>query len=136
MGQGDTILNAVIGAVVTIVASFIPFSPVLGGAVAAYLQQEDSSSALKVGAISGAISLIPFALLLFGLGSVFSLSFLPMVGSGGGTAVGLVGGFFVIVLLIGAVYTILFSALGGYLGWYVRKENVGGGSTEGISGER
>ncbi|WP_299270269.1 DUF5518 domain-containing protein [Halorientalis sp.] len=43
----DTTTNAVIGAVATVVASFVPFSPVLGGAVAGYIGRSDGSSGIR-----------------------------------------------------------------------------------------
>lgn len=121
MGRGDTFINALIGAVVTIVTSFIPFSPVLGGAVSGYLQRQDSSAALRVGAIAGAISLIPFVLVVFLIGSF--LPFIPAVGAPGAVA-GFFGIALVIGLIFGAIYTIGLGALGGYIGWYLRKEDV------------
>jgi hypothetical protein len=48
--------NALIGAVVTVVLPFVPFSPLLGGAVAGYLQERDG---FRVGAPSGAIAAVP-----------------------------------------------------------------------------
>ncbi|AXG05261.1 hypothetical protein DU500_01805 [Haloplanus rubicundus] len=114
----DSTLHALIGAVVTVVFSFVPFSPVLGGGVAAYLNDADTSDGVRVGALSGLIASIP--LLIFGL-LAFAIFGLFTVGGPGmnGMAVGL-GGFF-IVLLIGVVaiaYTVGLSALGGYLGAY------------------
>nr|WP_310918613.1 DUF5518 domain-containing protein [Haloarcula sp. S1CR25-12] len=38
MGEHDTLLNAVIGVVASVVLGFVPFSTVLGGAVAGYLE--------------------------------------------------------------------------------------------------
>ena len=119
MGRDDTLLNAVIGAVVTVLTTFIPFSPVLGGAVAAYLQQSDQSAAVKVGAISGLLASIPFVLIVVFLGSI--VPFLPAFGTPGAVA-GLFGVFLIFAILIGALYTIGLSALGGYLGWYLRAE--------------
>ncbi|AXG08590.1 DUF5518 domain-containing protein [Haloplanus rubicundus] len=114
----DSTLHALIGAVVTVVFSFVPFSPVLGGGVAAYLNDADTSDGVRVGALSGLIASIP--LLIFGL-LAFAIFGIFTVGGPGmnGMAVGL-GGFF-IVLLIGVVaiaYTVGLSALGGYLGAY------------------
>lgn len=120
MGQGETVVNALIGAVVTIVLSFTGFSPVIGGAVAGYLQRESRRRGAKVGALSGVIAFVPF--LLFGF-FVFSLLF--GVGMGGGF--GLPGGpelliiFFIIFPLIIA-WNVGLGALGGYLGTYLYEE--------------
>lgn len=59
-----TLVNAVIGAVVTLVTSFIPFSPVIGGGVAGYLQKRGHREGARVGAIAGLIAAIPIALLV------------------------------------------------------------------------
>lgn len=117
----DSTLHALIGAVVTVVFSFIPFSPVLGGGIAAYLNDADTDAGLRVGALSGLIAAIP--LLLFGLLAVAIFGIFtvggPGPGPGGGMAIGL-GGLFV-VLVVGVIaiaYTVGLSALGGYLGAY------------------
>jgi len=50
MTEGDTLENAIVGAVVTaLTASFVPFAPVAGGAVAGYLQGRDREEGLRVG---------------------------------------------------------------------------------------
>jgi hypothetical protein len=121
MGKGDTLINAALGAVVTVVLSFIGVSPVLGGGVAGYLQRESRRSGAKVGALSGAFATLPF-LLIVALG----LLFLIPVGVGGGMP-GLPGGVeLIVVVLIILPLTLLWNvglgALGGYLGTYVREE--------------
>ncbi|WP_251331211.1 DUF5518 domain-containing protein [Haloplanus pelagicus] len=113
----DSTLHALLGAVVTVVLSFIPFSPVLGGGVAAYLNEADANAGLRVGAISGLLAAIP--LVLFGLLAVFFLGFFAF-GLHGGSALGIGG--LLVVLVGGAVavaYTVGLSALGGYLGSYL-----------------
>ncbi|WP_436933614.1 DUF5518 domain-containing protein [Halovenus marina] len=123
MAEGDTLLNAAIGAVVTVVLSFTTVSPVLGGGVAGYLQRGDPGDGLRVGAISGLIATIPFLLLivLFG-GFLFT-------GSMFGGGLGIPGGF-VLVLLFGLilalVWTMTLSALGGYVGAYIATERESG----------
>jgi hypothetical protein len=113
----DSTLHALLGAVVTVVLSFIPFSPVLGGGVAAYLNEADTNTGLRVGALSGLFAAVP--LVLFGLLAVFFLGFFAF-GLHGGPALGLGG--LLVVLVIGGVavaYTVGLSALGGYLGAYL-----------------
>jgi len=132
MSEGDTIINAVIGAVVTVVLSFTGFSPILGGMVAGYLQKGERAGGIRVGALSGAIAALPF-LLLFLLFFVFGGFFLtgPMVSDGMGTSMA-VPGRFVFVLLFGFVFALIWSvglsALGGYLGVYIATETDVGGS--------
>lgn len=119
MAEGDTFVNALLGAVVTVVLTFLPFSPLLGGLLAGYLQGGDRSDGLRVGAIAGVIALIPllgFVFLLGGLWGFFLLGGMPArVG-----AIGIVAVLFILVLV--AAYTVGLSALGGYLGNYVRTD--------------
>jgi len=114
----DSTLHALIGAVVTVVFSFVPFSPVLGGGVAAYLNDADTSDGVRVGALSGLIATIPLLLLGLLAFAIFGLFAVSGPG-GGGMGVGL-GGLFVLLLVgvVAAAYTVGLSALGGYLGAY------------------
>lgn len=114
----DSTLHALIGAVVTVVFSFIPFSPVLGGGVAAYLNDADTSDGVRIGALSGLIAAVP--LLLFGLLAFAIFGLFTVSGPGmNGMALGL-GGLFVLLLVgvVAVAYTVGLSALGGYLGAY------------------
>ncbi len=106
----NTLINGLIGAVVTILLSFTIVSPIIGGAVAGYLEQTDG---VRVGAIAGGIAIIP--LLLFGV------LFVGLFPAGGmPVAFGLV---FVLFLVVGGIiWTVGLSALGGYLGVYLRDE--------------
>lgn len=109
MSEGNTTINALVGAVVTLVVSFVPFSPILGGAVAAYLSDATTDEAVRIGSISGAIATIP--MILFGLFFVSILSF--------GTAPGGFTSFVVFIGVFAVLYTVGLSALGGYLGAYL-----------------
>ncbi len=110
---GNTWLNALIGAVVTIVFSFTIISPILGGAAAGYLER---TRGVRAGAIAGVIAIIP--MLLFGIALVGLLA-LP------GGAPRLFSLFFVFgIFIIIPIYVIGLSALGGYLGEYIRSELV------------
>ncbi|QIO23309.1 DUF5518 domain-containing protein [Haloarcula sp. JP-L23] len=118
MAEQDTLLNAVIGAVATaILSGFVPFAPVFGGALAGYLEGGDRDDGLRVGAISGAIGLV-FTLVVFAFVGMVFLGFLlggmPMRMG----AVGVV--FFVVAAVFAAVYVVGLSALGGWLGNYVK----------------
>jgi len=124
MGAGDTWINALIGAVVTVLTTFTGISPVIGGAVAGYLNQRDGA---KVGALSGVLSAVPLLGLLFLVGSFFA--FLPFVGGGMMDGMGgLVGaaGFLIAVFVFAVVLVItaVLGALGGYVGEYVYVEDV------------
>ncbi|WP_436923832.1 DUF5518 domain-containing protein [Halosimplex amylolyticum] len=119
MEEGNTYLNALVGAVVSAVASsFIPFAPVLGGALAGYFEGGTRSDGVKVGAISGAIALIPVVGIMF-----LILSFIGFVsvGSGEGVLPFAFGGVIVVFVFVALfVYTVGLSALGGWIGNYVK----------------
>lgn len=120
MGKGDTLINAVIGAVVTLVLSFTGFSPILGGAVAGYLQRESRRSGVKVGALSGALAFIPF--LLFA-----SIFFGVFFGGTMGAGMGMPGGLELIVIFfilfpLFLAWNVGLGALGGYLGTVIRED--------------
>jgi len=132
MAEGDTFVNALLGAVVSIVLFFLPFSPLLGGLVAGYLQGGDRGDGLRVGAIAGIITLVPLVgllLLLGGLWGFFLLGGLPLRAG----AIGALG-LFVFLFLFGllAVFTVGLSAIGGWLGNYVKTDTeFGAGTVEG-----
>jgi hypothetical protein len=122
MGEGDTLLNAVIGAVVTVLTSFVPVSPVIGGAVAGYLQGRDGPT---VGALSGVLAALPL-LALFGLLLAFLGAFVGFGAPGELLAFGALGlagllvAFVVLVAISGAL-----GAFGGLLGVYIHEETDG-----------
>lgn len=121
MGQGDTVINALIGAVVTVIFSFTGFSPVIGGAVAGYLQRESPRSGAKVGALSGAFAFVPFFFILF---VVFGVMFGILGGMGlpGGPELLVI--FFLVIPFV-VVWNVGLGALGGYLGTYLQQEFSG-----------
>lgn len=118
MGDGDTLLNAVLGAVVTVVFSFTGFSPLLGGAVAGYLQRGDRAEGARVGAISGAVATVPFLLLVVFAFGAFGLF------AGGGFPGGLL--LLPVFLVLVVAWDVALGAAGGYLGVYVLEEFEGG----------
>lgn len=122
MAQGDTLLNALIGAIVSVVLAFLPFSTVLGGGVAGYLQGESRDDGLRVGAYSGLIAAIPILLVAMVIGTVFFFGAFVEPRA----AIGFVFVFFVLAVTL--VYSIGLSALGGYLGAYVSNEYGATGS--------
>jgi hypothetical protein len=114
----DSTINALVGAAVTVLLGFVPFAPVLGGALAAYL--DESEDGLRIGTVSGVIATVPtvlFVLAILAFGTF-------LVGFGApaqSQALVLVGGALVVVVL-SAAYTVGLSALGGYLGAYLVQE--------------
>lgn len=112
----NTALNAIIGGVVTAgTALFVPFSPVLGGAVAGFLEGGDSDAGLKVGSLAGLVATLPLLLVV-----LVGLAVVPVIGPPRG-AVGVLFVGLLIFVLVGA-YTVGFSALGGVIGTYLERE--------------
>lgn len=120
MASGRTVVNALVGAVVSIVLSFLMFSPIIGGAVAGFLEGPDGRDGTVAGALSGAIVFLPFAAVVFFV--------LGVVGFGFGVGAAPIEGFAVVLFLFGFVAavtlvgTVGLSALGGYLGAYLARE--------------
>jgi len=111
----NSLLNAAIGAVATIGLSFTGISPVLGGALAAYLEGGETGDGLRVGALSGLIASLPLAAIVVFALAVFSF--------GGDLGVAIGGGLLVLAIVAIAVgYTVALSALGGVLGVYLKDE--------------
>ena len=117
MGTGNTWINAGIGAVITVGLSFTGFSPLLGGGVAGYLQDETPRDGARVGAIAGGIAALPLLLIVL-VGFAF---FVGVPGVAGGMPTGVE---FVVILLILVpimlTWFVVLSAVGGYLGGYIR----------------
>lgn len=122
MSEGNTFMNAVIGAIVTIVTSpLLPLAPLAGGVVSGYLQGGDTRSGMTVGAISGLIAYIPLFFILLLLGNIFAF-FL----AGGGPGPAVVGGAGLVVIIfiaiVGLVYVVVLGLVGGFIGTYLNDE--------------
>jgi hypothetical protein len=120
MAEGDTLQNVLIGTAINVFGGpVIPGATIIGGAVAAYLQGGSRKDGVTIGALTGLVSLLP--LLAFGVlfGNIFVGLFLG--GFGVPRAFSGLGVFVLIAVVISAViYTVAFSAAGGWLGNYVR----------------
>lgn len=126
MGAGNTWINAIVGAIITLGLSFTGFSLLLGGGVAGYLQVEPPGRGAKVGAISGAIATIPlFLVVLIGF-ALFAT--VPAEPGGPGRPASFPGGV-ELVTIFGAMlpmfllWSVGLSAAGGYVGAYVHAES-------------
>jgi hypothetical protein len=122
-------VNALLGAVVMVVFSWIPFVPVVGGALSGYLEagERDATRSvtrrgIRVGALAGLLAAIP-ALLVIGLvGSLFTVGWVGLVASNGGgpgVALGLPLFAWVVVafiVVVAVLYHVALAALGGWLG--------------------
>jgi hypothetical protein len=107
--KGGLFLSALAGVLTSLVLSFIPFSPALGGLVAGYLRRGSEIDGIVVGGVSGLVMFAPFFLLMYLLVGVFVLSGAPALFSGLAIAL------FVTV----GVYTVGTAMAGGLLGSYV-----------------
>lgn len=122
MAEGETLINALIGAVVgTVAGAVVPLGPLLGGMTAGYLEGRTRSDGLRVGLYAGLIALVPIALAGFGI-----VSFLGLFTLGVGTDALAIGGIGIFILIVGFVlavaYVVGLSALGGWLGNYIKYE--------------
>lgn len=124
MEEGATLVNAVVGAVVSVVGSVVvPVAPLLGGAVAGYLEGGTRSDGVRVGLISGLIAVVPAALLGLLVFGLFGSILLGMGPGMDGVGFGLFSVTFLLVfLLVVAVVVVGLSALGGWIGNYVKYE--------------
>lgn len=104
---------AVLGAVVSTVLSFLPFSTALGGALAGYLESAESERSVSAGALSGLLAILPFVgLALFTSGGL-------LTGLLGVTRQGLpifVGMIVLLSLAVGTAISAGLGAIGGYAG--------------------
>ena len=105
--------SAVLGAVATAVLSFVPFSPVLGGGLAGYLEQPASGRPVSVGALSGFVAMVP-ALVILGFVTVGLYSGFATIQEAGLGFVVVAGMFFGLLVL--SAYGAGLGALGGFAG--------------------
>lgn len=112
----STALNGLIGGLVGLFLSFVPFSPLFGGLVAGYLDGRDVGDGLVAGLIAGIVYGLATLFLFVAFGSiVFGLV-------GGAAPPGLAVGGFLVVATIGVVYLVGFAVVGGALGSYLNAE--------------
>lgn len=109
----DTLTNAIVGALVSAVTSFVPLSPVLGGGVAAYLQGGDRGEGARVGGLSGLVGVAPVVVLLVLTAVVFGVAAAEVGVGGVVAAVVAVAVLFATALAV--LYAAVLGALGGYL---------------------
>lgn len=109
----DFYLHALLGAVVTVVTSFVPFSPLIGGGVAGYLHGSGSGRGTKVGLVSGVIASLPLAAIFLFLFSIMSFGSIYTGEFAGPLFVIVLVG---VILMFAALYIVGLSALGGYVG--------------------
>lgn len=111
-GEGYFWTSAVLGAVVSGVLSFVPFSPALGGAVAGYLEQPESGRTVRAGAASGLVAAAPAILVMAFVLVGVSLGLLAIEKFGLAVLVA-------VVILLAVAFIAAFGAGLGALGGYV-----------------
>ncbi len=113
--------NALIGALVASLLSFIPFATVLGGLVAGYLERIDSERTVSVGALSGVLPVVPILAIV---------AFLFVGLADGLMAVGESGfaWFAAIAVLFAALFALIVAgglgAIGGYVGGWLAERSA------------
>jgi hypothetical protein len=100
--------TAILGAMVTIVGAFVPFSPVLGGAVSGHLGGGAERSAVRSGLLAGLFAALPVA-----------VAYVVITWSLIDSATGLTPTVLTVLaisLVLSLAYMVGLSGLGGYLG--------------------
>ena len=110
MSDRNVLVNASIGGVVSLLTVFVLLSPVIGGALAGYLEGENG---LRVGALSGFVASLPLTALGFYVTNV-------VLGYGNeGPFPGGVAAFVSVLFFASTLYSVGCGALGGYLPMWV-----------------
>ncbi|QZP36394.1 DUF5518 domain-containing protein [Halobaculum magnesiiphilum] len=122
--------HAAIGAAVSLVTFFLPFSPVIGGGVAGYLHGPDRTEGAKVGGLSGLLAAVPGAVIATLIASVFVI-----VGPGQRSGLLVAFALFLVLLLVGALYGGALGAVGGLVGALLNEEFDGPNSTPARAGD-
>lgn len=111
--------HAVLGAVVTVLASFLPFSPAIGGGVAGYLERSESTRTISAGTLAGLLPAVPVVVFLLFLLAGLVSGLLAINQTAAATVVGTAVFFSaMIVATVGAV----LGALGGFIGGRLAEE--------------
>lgn len=114
-GDGDdtgTLLNGTVGGVAGVLLSFLPFSAVLGGAIAGYLEAGRIRDGARVGTVAGAVAVVPY------LVATWALLTLDVALPGPDVPTGV---FLGVVAAFLAVYVLGASVVGGVLGSWLRR---------------
>lgn len=108
----DFIAHALVGAMVSGVTSFVPFSPVIGGGLAGYLERGDSERTISVGTASAVLMSAPFLVLgLFGAAGL--TSGFAAIDDGGPGAV------MAVVVVVAGAFSLGFAAVLGAVGGWI-----------------
>jgi len=123
--SGDTLKHALIGAAVSLVTFYLPFSPAIGGGIAGYLHGPDREAGATVGGLSGVFAAVPGAVLATLVASVFVI-----VGPGQRSGLLVAFVFFLVILVVSVAYGAVLGAAGGFVGAYLNEEFSGPTETD------
>lgn len=112
--RGNTFMNSIVGAVVILLLSYLPFTPAIGGIVTGYLEGDDRIEGGKAGVVAGLFAVIPLYLVSLFVVPVFFFAPFGVPVIPGNPIL-----FAMVLLLIVGIYLIVFSGLGGFVGSYV-----------------
>lgn len=112
--HGKTFMNAVVGAVVAVVLSFLPFSPTVGGFVSGYLQRGGIREGAKAGGLAGLFALLPLFLALVVVVPVFVIAPFGVPNLPLNSTLFVFGLFWLV-----GFYTVGLGLLGGIIGTYL-----------------
>lgn len=101
--------TAILGSLVTLVAWFVPFSPILGGAVTGYLGGGARRAAIVTGGLAGLFASVPVLVVSAAVGWALAVE------APAGVSL-FVGFMLTFSLFLGIAYMVGLSALGAYLG--------------------
>lgn len=118
----NTFMNAVVGALAALVLVVLPFSTIVGGAVAGFLQRGTRRDGATAGVVTGLLLVVPLFLLV--LVAAPLVVFAP---AGVPTTPGSPLGFAVIGFLATVAYAVGGGALGGTAGAYLAAVRGAGG---------
>lgn len=112
--SGRPLLYGAIGGVASVILVFIPYSTVVGGAIAGYLHGGTIRDGAVVGTVAGVVALLPLILI-----GILAVTVLGVLGGLAGVAIGVV---LVLVFGFGLIYVIVLSIIGGIIGSVIRAE--------------
>lgn len=113
-GAARTLLHALIGGLVGVLFAFLPYSTLVGGAVAGYLGPGDYVRGATVGTLAGVVALVPVALVALAVASSPVSVTLPFS----------LAGSVLPLAALAVAYVVGPSLLGGVAGAILRRERI------------
>ncbi len=107
--EGSLYADGVVGAVITMLTSFIPFSPLIGGIAAGYLYRRGRWPGVRVGSVVGLLVAAPVIV----VGAVLAVGYADAALLWASLIV-------VFLVVISTIVTVLLAGVGGYVGGYIQ----------------